>query len=281
MVLWPLQSRHNKHRSQTRQEVSGGPVGANMPESPAALSSATAVGFRRMRSEGSLGGGGREVCQPWGPASFLIIPVQHVQKANSGFFLCSLQQRERCGWNQLPQELWVHQLPEMLMPGEAEGLEPDGRAGVSSILLRKVPSAVTHSGVNVCFTVLAVLHDHPRVSVTAPCLLLLRACTPHPCIAQNSGIPVFSGIRLWGGQSPQAQSCTLLEVAAMCWWGLWEILESAAPCRSPCSLASACGPGYQSNCPTMVWANEKVAPGKAGVQTFGAPAAWQELPVGV
>lgn len=45
------------------------------------------------------------------------------------------------------------------MPGEAEGLEPDGRAGVSSILLRKVPSAVPHSGVNVCFTVLAVLHD--------------------------------------------------------------------------------------------------------------------------
>lgn len=97
MVLWPLQSRHSKHSSQTGQEVSGGPVGANMPESPAALSSATALGFRRMMSEGSLGGGGREVCQPWGPASFLIIPVQHVQKANSGVFLCSLQQRECCG----------------------------------------------------------------------------------------------------------------------------------------------------------------------------------------
>lgn len=35
--------------------------------------------------------------KPWGPASFLIVLVQHIQKANSGGFFCSLQQRESCG----------------------------------------------------------------------------------------------------------------------------------------------------------------------------------------
>lgn len=100
MVLQPLPSHQNKHRSQTRQEVSEMPVGTNILESPAALSSVTAFGIRRVKSEGSLGGGGRDACQPWGPASFLIILVQNVQKANWSFLFCSFQQRECCGWNQ-------------------------------------------------------------------------------------------------------------------------------------------------------------------------------------
>lgn len=61
------------------------------------------------------------------------------------------------------------------MPGEAEGLEPDGRAGgtVASALLDRVPSTTTKTGINVCFPVLAVQHDHPSVSMSALCLLLL------------------------------------------------------------------------------------------------------------
>lgn len=55
-----------------------------MPESPAALCYCP---WDQMKPEGSLGGGGRDVCQPWGPASSLIILVQHVQKANWVFSL--------------------------------------------------------------------------------------------------------------------------------------------------------------------------------------------------
>lgn len=158
IVLQPLPSHQNKHRSQTGQEVSEVPVGENMLESPAALSSVTACGIRRVKSEGSLGGGDRDVCQPWGPASFLIILVQHVQKANWGFFSLFFAAKGML-WLKPTQE----QVPEMLMPGEAEGLEPDGRTGVSSILWGKVPSSVTKSGVNVHFT---VQHGHPNVCRT-------------------------------------------------------------------------------------------------------------------
>jgi len=54
-----------------------GTHGGKYPRVPtAAVASATAFGFRMTVSEGSLGGGGRAECQPWGPVSFLIILVQ-------------------------------------------------------------------------------------------------------------------------------------------------------------------------------------------------------------
>lgn len=87
-------------------------------------------------------------------------------------FWCSIfkKQIQRCfflfftakGVLWLPQELWLHQVAEVLMPGKAEWVEPDGRAGgtVASTPLKRVPSTVTKSGFSVCFAVLAVEHDH-------------------------------------------------------------------------------------------------------------------------
>lgn len=113
----------------------------------------------RMKSEGSLGGGVWDVCQPWGLASFLIILVQHVQKANWGFFSLFF----------VPEGvLWLKPAapgagPRSADAWEAEGLEPEGRAGAFSILWSRVPWAVTKAGVNLCSTVLAVQHDHTCV----------------------------------------------------------------------------------------------------------------------
>ena len=107
------------------------------------------------------------------------------------------------------------------MPGEAERLEPDDRAGgiVASTLLNRVPSTVTKPGINVCFAVLAVQHDHPSVSTSALCLLLLASLYPTFLHCPKQWSPGL----LWNqalvhimtrfGQSPQAQSCSYPEVA--------------------------------------------------------------------
>lgn len=107
------------------------------------------------------------------------------------------------------------------MAGEDEGLESDGRAGgtVASTLLNRVTSVVMKSGINVCFAVLAVQHDHPSVSTSALCLLLLVSLYPMFLHCPKQWSPSL----LWNqalvqimtrfGQSPQAQSCSHLEVA--------------------------------------------------------------------
>lgn len=163
----------------------------------------------------------------------------------------------------------------MLMPGEDEGLEPDGRAGgtVASTLLNRVPSTATKLGINVCFAVLAVQHDHLSVSMSALCLLLLASLySTFPKTVESQSLEsgsstdhdqVWTGselLILGGGHGGPLRS----HVGPKSFWRVQPPAEVHAlgSLACPCSMR---GPGYRSNCPPVVWANEKVTLGKADV----------------
>lgn len=195
------------------------PVGANKPESPSCCYLCYCLWDQN-------DGVWREAGWGWqGNMSALVgwaSQLSYYSGATSGIFLCSLQQKESCSWNQLSQELWLCQVSEVLMPEEAEGLEPDNRAGgtVASTVLNMVPSAATKSGITVCFAALAVQYDHPSVSAPALCLLAPASLYPtFMCCSKQ-----WSPILLWNQalvqimtrfrQSPQALSCSYPEAEA-------------------------------------------------------------------
>lgn len=109
-----------------------------------------------------------------GSVRFLIILVQHIQKANSRRFfvvvaLCS--KGNLASENKCPRCCVYVRSQKCSCLGKMQGWSQT--AEQYFLEQDSLNCHLTKSGINICFAALAVQHDHPSVGMSALCLLLL------------------------------------------------------------------------------------------------------------